>query len=133
LPLAAFLALATAVQADSPDSPPLRRPLPTANPLHESVQQLLDHERDQLAVLQARLDAAPDADAALAIVRETEVLKLGTQVAVLELQLVWAQQQGQAEAVTRLEAVLARIPRPEQPSPAAAKPEAAPGAARQGG
>ena len=85
---------------------------PASNPLHTAITELLAREHAQLVALRTRLDDAPDPASALALTREAEALKLATQRNVLELQLSWARESGQATAAQDLEAVLARLPGP---------------------
>ncbi|NOT33520.1 MAG: hypothetical protein HOP12_05035 [Candidatus Eisenbacteria bacterium] len=70
------------------------------------VQAVLDQERFTLEALGARREAAPDAATALALQREIERVKSGTEVALLGLQATWARRAGREEAARAIEAAI---------------------------
>ena len=78
--------------------------VPSRNPIMAEVRAAFDREREQIAALRARLQQQPDHQAALALQREIEKVKLDTEVAILRIQAGAAREAGHAALAERLEA-----------------------------
>ncbi len=96
-----------AVPEDAPVVPGfLELPLEDLPPHLRLVREILDTRREELAGLQARYELATSNEQALLIQREMHELKRGTELALLNAQLVFARQEGDADKVAELEAIL---------------------------
>lgn len=78
-------------------------PAPPRDPWMREVRVALDREREQIAGLRVRLQQKPDHQAALALQREIEKVKLDTEVAILRIQADAARKAGHAALAERLE------------------------------
>lgn len=128
--------LATATTA-APNDPTLVEPSEAAaeaargpgrplTPLMAAVQSAMSEQRTQLAELSARLDKAADHGTALAIMKEIEQAKRGTELRVLRIQLDLARQAGRQEAATRLADAIASMEGPAPRGAARPRPETPP-------
>jgi hypothetical protein len=104
----------------------LQAPRETLSPRLLEIRDLLEGRDLQLRDLTARYRSATDDAEALRIQREIHDLKAGTELALLGIQLRHARQEGNHEAVARLEATLQRVEAgPQyQPAPARVRPVA---------
>lgn len=94
-------------------------------PRTHALRAALDAEQAQLAELQARLETAPDADAALAVQRDIERVKQQTEIDLLTAQARFAREAGQEQQAVAIEAAITELtsPRPvgvpqDRPAPA---------------
>jgi len=112
-----------ALKSDAPSGPApaealpglaAERPEAELSPRMQVLRSLLAAEEARLAELQSRLDAAPDAAAALAIQREIERVKQQTEVELLAAQAGFAREAGQEEKAAAIEAAIDELtsPRP---------------------
>ncbi|MDO9695250.1 MAG: hypothetical protein Q7W56_10985 [Candidatus Latescibacteria bacterium] len=83
-------------------------------PCQQAIRALLDREAAQLAELEARVPAAADAAAFLALQREIEQVKQDTELQVMRTQAQHARLEGRVEQAEQIEAALAEMaaPRP---------------------
>ena len=96
-----------AVPADAAVAPSfLELPIEDLPPHLRLVREILDERREALAEMQSRYELATSDEQALLIQREMHELKRGTELALLNAQLVFARQEGDADKVAALEAIL---------------------------
>jgi len=93
----------------------VRRP----SAMTQEIDKVLDEERKALADLRARFAAAPSAKVALEVQREIEQLKVGTEVALLRVQVAFARRDGRLEDARRIEADIEEALHPRNPVGAA--------------
>jgi hypothetical protein len=100
------------------------------SPLMVEIQAVLADEQTKVAELQARLEAATDDHAALALQKEIEQIKVETELNILRLQATYARNEGRIEQAAEIEAVIAEMlsPRPvgvpiERPAPTQGNPQ----------
>ena len=84
----------------------LELPLEDLPPHLRLIREILDTRREALAGLQTRYESATSDEQALLIQREMHELKRGTELALLNAQLVFARQEGDTEKIAALEAIL---------------------------
>ncbi len=101
-------------------------PQPVLSALSLEINTVLDEARLQVAAKQEQFDKEPNAEAAIAIMRQIEALKTNAELDILKVQLRYARDKGQTEMVSQLETVLTEMttPRPrrqpvDRPAPAA--------------
>ncbi len=73
------------------------------------IRDFLEGRDQQVKELTARYRAATDNAEAMRLMREIHDLKSGTEAGLLEIQLRWARQENNREAVAQLEETLARV------------------------
>lgn len=106
-------------------------PRPRVSPLRPmmvELRALLDAEREQVAALTARLKSATDEAGSLAIQREIEKLKIGTESAMLRVQAKHARRAGREALAAQLELAaedLLAPPKRVEPSSVRPAPEGA--------
>jgi hypothetical protein len=110
----------TAIEVTDPANPTSERHPATANqrklsPMAAEMQQAIRMERDGLRRLHARFQQTSDPHAALAIQREIEALKVGTELELLRIQANHARREGRVEAAKRIETVIEQILNPVVP------------------
>jgi hypothetical protein len=102
------------------------RPRRPVNPLYAGITALIEAEGEQLRVLARRLDATRDSEAAMAIQREIEQVKVQTELSILRLQSEHARRSGKAALADRLDAAIREMQEPRPAPKPASRP--APGA-----
>lgn len=93
-------------------------------PCQQAIRELLEREATQLAELEARLPAAADAPAFLALQRQIEQVKQATELQVMRTQAEFARREGRVEQAEQIEAALAEMSAPRQPSAPAGRADA---------
>jgi hypothetical protein len=127
--VAAVLA-AAALTTTAVSEPPATEPTKPVEPqscLVEEIARVFEAEQVALAGLRERLAAAEDEETYDAVMRETEAVKLKTQITIIELQIAHARETGQADQIRRLEAAVEALKTPPprgvpQPRPAPESP-----------
>jgi hypothetical protein len=102
--------LPPAVQAPAPAA--TVAPAPRAHAMAAEMLAVIEAERGELAKLFARFRAAPDAATALAVQREIEQLKSGTEISLLRIQAGYARRAGRSAQAAELEKVIAELQAP---------------------
>jgi len=90
------------------------------------IQELLDTEQEELAILQERFKVATSEREAAEAMRRISELKKGTEVGILGIQLKYARLAGHMEAVAKIELAIEKLtsPRPQgTPQPRPRPPE----------
>ena len=91
---------------------PTLTPAKPANPMVTEMRAVLETERVQFANLFARFRVAPDGAAALAVQREIEQLKVGTEISLLRIQADYARRAGRISQAAELEKVITELQAP---------------------
>lgn len=111
------------VPRDHPETAPVRPgfmevPRETLPPRLLEIREFLEGRDQQVEELTARYRAATDNAEAMRLMRKIHDLKSGTEVGILKIQLRWAREENNREAVARLEETLARVEAgPKAPAP----------------
>lgn len=118
---------ATGTAAPIPDEAPVAAPAtPVArrvvNPLYPRIAAMLEAEKQQLVALRTKLAVAKDSDAAMAIQREIEQVKVGTEIGILRLQAEHARQRGRTATADGLEAAIRQMQQPPARATSATRP-----------
>ncbi len=99
---------------------------PELKPMTMEINAVLEQSRLQVATLQEEFDKEPNAEAAVAIVRQIEQLKINTELDILRVQARFARSGGNEELAQEIEASLAKMTTPaprrepvDRPAPAA--------------
>jgi hypothetical protein len=99
---------------------------PQLKPMTMEINAVLEQSRLQVATLQDRFDNEPNAEAAVAIVRQIEQLKINTELDILRVQVRYARTAGNVELAQQIEASLTQMTTPaprrepvDRPAPAA--------------
>ncbi len=79
---------------------------PQLKPMTVEINAVLDEAHLQVATLQGRFDKEPNADVAVALVRQIEQIKINTELDILRVQLRYARTDGRDELVQELETAL---------------------------
>ncbi len=98
------------------------------SPLMREIRSAWEAQAVAVAALETRLETAADATEFLALQRQIEDLRVGTEVRFLEIQARHARSEGRLDAAARLEAAVARMTAP----PPRAEPVARPAPAARG-
>ncbi len=96
----------------------------TSSPMMVEIRAVLETEQTQLAALQERFDGAADAGEALAIEREIEQLKVGTEFRILQIQAEHARIAGHIDQAIEIERAIEEMTNPpvqQAPRPRAAR------------
>ncbi len=130
--LAAGAHLATAQEPASPErteaveapAPGATAPAPRVQPtpLVAEMLQLVAAEREEVAALRGALTGLRDHRQALAILRRIEQIKLGTEIALLQVQITHAKREGRHEVAAELERALSVIQSPPGGGVSVARP-----------
>jgi len=102
----------SAARADTVSARVLRARQRPLSPMDTELMGVLDQEKAALAQLRLRFRATRDHREALAIQREIERLKVGTEVALLRIQADYARRQGRLATAQELEAAIHDILNP---------------------
>jgi thioredoxin-like negative regulator of GroEL len=120
--LAAVPALATMDQTTAPPADQAR-PLPQKplSPMMQEIHATLEQNDAAVAALQQTLKTAPDEQQALALLRAIAQQKKNTEVSILRIQVRYARQAGNQDAVAKLGLAIEQIlnPKPVAPTPQA--------------
>ncbi len=114
-----------------PPLPVITGQAPGQNLMMDEIRALLAESAATLSTLQAQMKAAPDEQAALAMLRQVSQHKQDTEIAILRIQQRHALEKGDTEAADLIEEAIGHILTPQ---PVSATPEArAERARRRGG
>lgn len=102
------------VPRDHPETAPVRPglmevPRETLSPRLLEIREFLEGRDQQVEALTARYRAATDNAEAMRLMRQIHDVKSGTEVGILKIQLRWAREENNREAVAQLEETLARV------------------------
>ena len=102
-----------ALPADGEPGAPGARPRRRLSPMAAELAQAIAAERSALTELQARFDHANGDREALAVQREIEQLKRGTEITLLRIQAKHARLKGHEAVARRIDAVIDEVTRPQ--------------------
>jgi hypothetical protein len=97
------------------------RPAPV-HPMMGEIRAALEAEQSKLLELRARMNATRDPASHLAIQREVEQVKRGTEIAILRIQAAHARRDGRAALADRIDAAIEEMLRPVARGVPAARP-----------